>query len=201
MKKTLTLLTSCLIFVAFAAAAQASSINWGSGQQHISSPNDLYHVEFSIATARTVVIYTNAGSHFDAGVYLWDSNKNFIDANEDGYKYSVDFNGHSDSISDRDAYIEIALQPGTYYMTLAPLVDGEYADSTYFSTMDDLIAYREGKAPAGLPGYYDGTGEFRFYVLNINSASPYIPAVPLPASALLLAPSLAAIGILRRKFS
>lgn len=201
MKKILTLLTSCLVFIVMATAAQATPINWHSGEQHLTSPNDLYHVQFSLTEKRTVVIYTDAGSHFDAGVFLWDENKSFCEANEDGYMNSVSFNGHNQSIHYRDGYIEITLEAGDYYMTLVPLLDGEYADTMNFNNMDELIAYREGKPAMDLSQYFDGSGIFQFHVLGVDSASPFTPAVPIPASALLLVPGLAAIGMLRRKLS
>lgn len=201
MKKLITLVALGLMLVAFSATAQASLIyqkdsHTGNFQYY----NEVVKTDFSIADAQTVYIYTDAFAKFglDTGILIWDANTGkMMGANENGQLTSFTHElGTENGLKAQDAVIQIDLPAGDYIVTLIPFVEGIYADRIRYNTLDQFLEARDLMLPADLASNTLTDTRYSFNIVYAPAS-----AVPIPASALLLAPGLAAIGALRRKFS
>ena len=204
MKKILTLIALCALLAAFTATAQASPVygtdHYDSGDFTFGQKSDIFQANFSISENQAVWIFTDSyyKHNTDFGIILWDADTGkMVGANEDGNTSQVSHadtskDGGNSRVGSNDAVIiRSDLKAGNYIITLLPFVNGQPADNYHFNHIDDFLAYRAKFTDAF-------TGDFS---LNVVYKGGGTPAVPIPASALLLAPGLAAIGMLRRKFA
>lgn len=195
MKKIFTLFALCLMLAGFSVQAQASLVGVHDEFQ-VDLNSQIEMLQIDIPYDSVVYLFTSASSA-NVGLYLWDAAGNKIASNEntsdpfvihwkDG---ATDGSMDTSTIAMTDAVIQISLAAGTYYVSVVPTYSSFNATNQVFDNLADLTAFRNAK----------GTGS-----INIDSTLNVVyqtSAVPIPASALLLVPGLAALGVLRRKIS
>lgn len=198
MKKLFILFALCALMAMFAASAQAelvyqTDVHKGS----FTEKSYVFSETFTISEEQTVWIFTDSyyTTQVDVGFVLWDDTTGkYMNAAEDNnradlFVYHADksTDGGKSKIGHLDAVLERTLGPGTYRVTLIPTIDGQSAYDVPTESIEEFYADRE-------TFIGDYSGDFRLKIVYAPSA------VPVPASALLLAPGIAAITALRRKF-
>ncbi|MEE8057470.1 MAG: DVUA0089 family protein [Pseudomonadales bacterium] len=135
------------------------------------------HFIFNVATAGLVTIDVDAEG-FDSFIYLFDSNNNVLDENNDDNR---------DRVWDTDSYIQTSLEVGDYTVTI-----GQY----WYSIEDALQGYTQNWSFA----HQADTGwgfDYGNWDLTVNTPAP--SEVPLPGALAMFLSALAGLGFLRRQ--
>lgn len=194
MKKIFALFALCLLLAAFAAQAQAAplGVHWSTD---VKFDQKVMTYNITIPEDGIVYIFTN-NSKMDVGLYLWDAAGKRVSSNENYNSTSIEHWEHGSTgkttsqMAVKDAMIAIFLKAGEYQVSVTPTMGNFDATDQGWRNLATLIAQRDASPNTNLNGNAS--------TLNVvYQASP----VPIPASALLLAPGLAAVGVLRRKLS
>ena len=175
-----------------------------------SDDNDVGLAMFTVSSASTVTIFTSSWltGGFDPFLTLWDSSGNFMQEQDDSVGGSAISNAVSYNYGSWDSFFTIALNPGTYTVSITQfnnsavgtnLSSGFQHDSNPNFTFD----YGWGTQP-----YFNGilnnndarTGNWAMHIIHVNLENPQSVPDASSTAALLGLAMLALVG-LKRRFS